>query len=188
MGSACRTAPTPRKYPSLQRCQLRSFSSALSLFSGLVVDPNISSCHVDLNISSCHQYLSLSTASSHVESYLHIDIVLSCRPHTVMSTSYCHVDLILSCRPHTFMSTSYFQVDLNISSCRHRLPSLTFMSTSYCHVDLILSCRPQHLLLSTSASISYCQPQSLVISESISFVSNTSSSTSSKSALYIVPH
>ena len=145
MGSACRTAPTPRKYPSLQRCQLRSFSSALSLFSGLVVDPNISSCHVDLNISSCHQYLSLSTASSHVESYLHIDIVLSCRPHTVMSTSYCHV-------------------------------------------DLILSCRPQNLLLSTSASISYCQPQSLVISESISFVSNTSSSTSSKSALYIVPH
>ena len=144
MSSACRTAPYSRKYPSLSPS-----STSIPLFG---LEPLLRSCrrsqHLFLSITSVHDMSTptslhdMSTTSTHVESYLHID-------------------LILSCRPHTFMSTSYF------------------------HVDLIPLCRTQHLLLSTSTSISYCQPQSLVISASISFMSNTSS-ISSIPAKYII--
>jgi hypothetical protein len=148
MGSACRTAPHPRKYPSLS-----ALSTSIPLFG---LEPLLRSCRRS-------QHLVVSTISLHVISIptsLHVDSIHSCgvipshRPHTFMSTSYFHVDLVLPCRPRTFMST------------------------------LIPLCRPQHLFLSTSTSISYCQ--SLVISASISFMSNTSSSISSMSAKYII--
>jgi hypothetical protein len=151
MGSACRTAPSPRKYPSLS-----ALSTSIPLFG---LEPFLRSCRRS-------QHLVVSTISLHVMSTptsLHVDSIPSCHvdPNIFMSAtsthveSYLHIDLIPSHRPRTFMST------------------------------LIPLCRPQHLFLSTSTSISYCQPQSLV-SASISFMSNTTSSISSMSAKYII--
>jgi hypothetical protein len=129
MGSACRTAPHPRKYPSLS-----ALSTSIPLFG---LEPLLRSCRRS-------QHLVVSTISLHVISIptsLHVDSIHSCgvipshRPHTFMSTSYFHVDLVLSCRPRTSMSTSYFHVDPH-----------TFMSTpTSLLVDIDF-----HLLLSIS--------------------------------------
>lgn len=130
MGSACRTAPHPRKYPSLS-----ALSTSIPLFG---LEPLLRSCRRS-------QHLVVSTISLHVISIptsLHVDSIHSCgvipshRPHTFMSTSYFHVHLVLSCRP------SYLYVDPNISSCRHRLPSLTVNLSSSLRPSL--SCRTHH--------------------------------------------
>jgi hypothetical protein len=147
---------TPGSILLFQRCQLRSLSSALSLFSGLVVDPNISSCRQYLFMSYRSQHLFMSTASTHVESYLHIDLILSCRPRTSMSTSYFHVD------PHTFMSTpTSLLVDIDF----HLLLSISrHLCVHLFHVEHIIKyiidvsqvyhrCRPSTSSMSTKYTI-----------------------------------
>jgi hypothetical protein len=134
---------TPGSILLFQRCQLRSLSSALSLFSGLVVDPNISSCRQYLFMS-CRQHPLMSTTSTHVESYLHIDLILSCRPHTFMSTP---TSLLVDIDFHLLLSTSISRhlcvhlfhvehiikyiiyVDQVYHRCRPSIPSM--MSTLY---------------------------------------------------------
>lgn len=105
MSSACRTAPYSRKYPSLSPS-----STSIPLFG---LEPLLRSCrrsqHLFLSITSVHDMSTptslhdMSTTSTHVESYLHIDLILSCRPHTFMSNS---TSLVVDIDFHLLLSTS----------------------------------------------------------------------------------
>jgi hypothetical protein len=150
MGSACRTAPHPRKYPSLS-----ALSTSIPLFG---LEPLLRSCRRS-------QHLVVSTISLHVISIptsLHVDSIHSCgvipshRPHTFMSTSYFHVD------PHTFMSTpTSLLVDIDF----HLLLSISrHLCVHLFHVEHIIKyiidvsqvyhrCRPSTSSMSTKYTI-----------------------------------